>query len=73
MPYSSTRSPPHNHIRAVFTTSAVFFDMPQVATLEDLADRLCRLGEHHVGPLSWIEIGTQPSRLQDTVSILPNR
>lgn len=53
------RSPPiagpkENHVRAAFATSTSSFDMPRVATFEDLADRLCRLGEHHDGPLTSI-------------------
>ena len=59
--------PSQNHVRAVFETSAAFFDLPPVATFGDLADRLCRLGEHHDGPLTSIDIETEPSRARRTI------
>lgn len=51
-----------SHVRAVFATSTASFDMPRVATFEDLADRLSRLGEHHDGPLTSISIEGGPVR-----------
>jgi len=50
-----------NHVRAVFATSTSSFDMSRVATFEDLADRLSRLGEHHDGALTSISIEAGPS------------
>lgn len=44
------------HVRAVFDTSVAFFDISRIATFEELADRLCRLGEHHHNPLTRLEI-----------------
>jgi len=60
MEYSPAVGPPQKHVRAVFRTSAAFFDMPRVATFGDLADRLCSLGERHAGPLTSINIQTDP-------------
>jgi hypothetical protein len=51
-----------NHIRAVFRTSAAFFEMPTKATFEDLADRLCRLAERRDEPLTRIEVDTLQAR-----------
>lgn len=51
-----TERPTPNHVRAVFQTSAAFFDLPPVATFADLADRLCLLGERHAGALTSIDI-----------------
>jgi hypothetical protein len=51
-----------NHVRAVFATSTTSFDMSRAATFEDLADRLCRVGEHHVGPLTAIRIEAGAAR-----------
>ena len=51
-----TASPPHSRVRAVFKTSAAFFDMPRGATFEDLADRLHRFGERHDDPLTSIAV-----------------
>ena len=59
--------PSQNHIRAVFETSTAFFDLPPVATFGDLADRLCRLGEHHDGPLTSIDIESEPSRARRSI------
>jgi hypothetical protein len=56
-----------HHVRAVFETSAAFFDLSRVATFEDLADRLCRVGEHHDGPLTSIDIEIGAWRPQRTI------
>jgi hypothetical protein len=41
------------HVRAVFADNVTFFDLPAAVTLEDLSERIARLGEHHVGaPIS---------------------
>ena len=61
MPIPQVVSPKPNHIRAVFRTSAAFFDMSRAATFEELAERLCRLGERHDGPLTSIEIEPEPA------------
>ena len=55
-------SPNQRHVRAVFETSVAFFDMSRVATFEELADRLCSLGERHTGPLTRIELVSESPR-----------
>jgi hypothetical protein len=62
MRYPPLEHSPENRVHAVFATSTSSFDMPPVATFEDLADRLSRLGEHHAGPLSSIRIEAGPVR-----------
>jgi hypothetical protein len=54
-------SPTPNHVRAVFVATAAFFDLPRIATFADLADRLCNLGERHPGPLTSVEVVTDPA------------
>jgi hypothetical protein len=61
MRYPPIENATENHVRAVFETSTSSFDMPRVATFEDLADRLSRLGEHHEGPLTSVNIEAGPS------------
>ena len=56
-----------NHVRAVFATSTSSFDMSRVATFEELADRLSRLGEHHDGPLTSISIEGRPSEVPRSI------
>ena len=46
----------HNHIRSVFRAGAALFDRPRLATFEELADRLCRLGERYECPLTSLEV-----------------
>ena len=62
MPCRNTARPAPNHVRAVFRTSAAFFEMPRMATFEDLADRLCRLSERRDEPLTSLEIDTKLTR-----------
>jgi hypothetical protein len=50
---------PHVAIRAVFATSAAFFDLPRAATFEQLADRLCGLSERRAAALTGIELVTE--------------
>jgi hypothetical protein len=50
-----------NHVRAVFATSTSSFDLPCVATFEDLADRLASLSGRHDGPLIGIRLEADPS------------
>ena len=54
----STPSKTSNQVRAVFQVSAAFFDLPATATLGDLAERISKLGDHHVDPLSGIDVRT---------------
>ena len=61
MQHPQGENPTPNHVRAVFATSAAAFDLPRAATFEQLADRLCSLGERHVGPLTSINFVTQSS------------
>lgn len=51
-----------SHVRAAFQTSTSSFDMSRLATFEDLADRLSRLGEHHDGPLTSICLEARSSK-----------
>jgi hypothetical protein len=46
------------HVRAVFADSVTFFDLPTHVTLEDLSERLSRLGEHHAGGLISLDVRT---------------
>ena len=46
----------HTHVRAVFADSVTFFDLPRHVTLEDLSERLSRLGEHHAGGLISLDV-----------------
>ena len=61
MRYPPIERATENHVRAVFATSTSSFDMSRVATFEDLADRLSRLGERHDGALTGISIEAGPS------------
>jgi hypothetical protein len=45
-----------NHVMAVFETSALSFELPQAASLEDLADRLAHLSERHGGALVSVDV-----------------
>jgi mannose/cellobiose epimerase-like protein (N-acyl-D-glucosamine 2-epimerase family) len=48
--------PTQNHVMAVFEASALSFELPQAATLEDLADRLAHLSERHGGALISVDV-----------------
>jgi hypothetical protein len=48
--------PTQNRVLAMFETSAAFFELPRVATLEDLADRLAHLSERHGGALISVDV-----------------
>jgi hypothetical protein len=67
MRYPSIETAPENHVRAVFATSTSSFDLPRVATFEDLADRLACLGEHHDGPLTSISIKDGPAQARPSI------
>jgi hypothetical protein len=45
-----------HQVQALFQTSAAFFDLPASATFGDLAERVARLGDHHIDPLSGIYV-----------------
>jgi hypothetical protein len=45
-----------HQVRALFQASAAFFDLPATATFGDLAERVTRLGDHHIDPLSGIDV-----------------
>ena len=51
-----------NHVRTIFQSSAEFFDLWGSATIGDLAERLCRLGEHHAGALTSVDVRIEPER-----------
>jgi hypothetical protein len=61
MKHPHVANPTPNHVRAVFANSAAFFDLPRVTTFEQLAERLCSLGEHYNDPLTSIDFVTEPS------------
>lgn len=44
------------HVRAIFADNVAFFDLPPHLTMEDLSERIARLGEHHVGGLISIDV-----------------
>jgi hypothetical protein len=44
------------HVRAVFAETVTFFDLPANVTLQDLSERLARLGEHHAGGLISLDV-----------------
>ena len=48
--------PTQNHVMAVFEDSALSFELPPAATLEDLADRLAHLSERHGGALISVDV-----------------
>ena len=48
--------PTHNHVMAIFETSALAFELPQAAALEDLAARLAHLSERHGEALVSVEV-----------------
>lgn len=60
MPDPEAERPMHTLVRAVFRTSAAFFEMPRIATFGDLADRLCHLGERYDSPLVSADIRDTP-------------
>ena len=51
-----TDRPTHNHVVAMFETSALAFELAEAATLEDLADRLAHLSERRGGALVSVEV-----------------
>ena len=51
-----TERPMQNHVRAVFEASALSFELPPAATLEDLAGRLARLSERYDGALIRVDV-----------------
>lgn len=59
-----------NRVMAMFDSSAAVFELPQAATLEDLAGRLAHLSEGHDGALISVDVRvgtrrakTKPSRM----------
>ena len=51
-----TERPSANRVVAVFETSTAFFEIPEAATLEDLADRLVSLREWHGDTLISVNV-----------------
>ncbi|HZS82760.1 MAG TPA: hypothetical protein VFA50_07800 [Stellaceae bacterium] len=47
----SDRKRPKNRVRAIYPDSAVFFDLPENASLEQLAAMLASIGRGHGLPL----------------------
>ena len=48
--------PKQSRVKAVFESSAAFFELPRAATLEDLAGRLAYLSERHDGALISVDV-----------------
>jgi hypothetical protein len=48
--------PTHNQVMAVFEASALSFELPPAATLEELAARLAHLTERHGGALVSVDV-----------------
>jgi hypothetical protein len=61
------------HVRAVFADSVTFFDLPTNVTLEDLSERLSRLGEHHAGGLISLDVRTSSQGRWMPTSVGPKR
>jgi hypothetical protein len=58
-----------NRVMAVFESSAAVFELPQAATLEDLAGRLAHLSEGHDGTLISVDVRVGPRRSQRESSL----
>lgn len=56
MQHPRAEHPTQTRVLAMFETSAAFFELPRVATLEDLAGRLARLSERHGSPLVSVDV-----------------
>ena len=56
MQHFRMEQPTQNRVMALFETSAAFFELPPVATLEDLAGRLARLSKRHGGALVSVDV-----------------
>jgi len=61
------------HVRVVFADSVTFFDLPPEVTLEDLSERLSRLGEDHAGGLISIDVRKRGQDAWAPSPIRPNR
>ena len=59
-----------NRVMAVFESSAAVFELPQAATLEDLAGRLAHLSEGHDGTLISVDVRVGPRRAQRISSLI---
>lgn len=51
-----TERPTQNQVMAVFERNALSFNLPQSATLEDLAGRLAHLSEPQSGALTSVSV-----------------
>ena len=59
-----------NRVMAVFESSAAVFELPQAATLEDLAGRLAHLSEGHDGTLISVDVGVGLRRAKTKPSLM---
>jgi hypothetical protein len=71
--YSLVEVSKQTHVRAVFADSVTFFDLPTHVTLEDLSERLSRLGEHHAGGLIRLDVRKSGQGVWVPASIGPKR
>lgn len=56
MQHSHIGHPTQNRVMAMFESSAAVFELPQAATLEDLAGRLAHLSEWQDGALISVDV-----------------
>jgi hypothetical protein len=59
-----------NRVMAVFESSAAVFELPQAATLEDLAGRLAHLSEGHDGTLISVDVRVGSRRAKTKPSLM---
>jgi hypothetical protein len=59
-----------NRVMALFDSSAVVFELPQAATLEDLAGRLAHLSEGHDGALISVDVRVGARRAKKKPSLV---
>jgi hypothetical protein len=55
----TVKTPTTNRVRALFEDSSVIFDLPDDATLEELAAMLASVGRGHGAPLR-VEVAVKP-------------
>jgi hypothetical protein len=56
----TVKTPSMNRVRALFEDSAVIFDLPEDATLEQLAAMLASAGRGHGAPVR-VEVAVKPA------------
>jgi hypothetical protein len=59
-----------NRVMAMFDSSAAVFELPQAATLEELAGRLAHLSEGHDGALISVDVRVGTRRAKRKPSLM---